>query len=367
MGKACLWREDKRMNRSRSHHTSDQPSRLSRAPWKRALYATLVALALLVCYVGIRSTAAHEAATVAAVVAPQNAISGEWIIETRSASDNLYLTIQRGDKGEGRHFHSSSSFDIKQDSLKGLSVATMRSNGSPVQFQIVRDAGTFNCEGYFKNGNGSGHFTFAPSQSFAAQMESLGYGKLTDEQLFSLAVIDVQLAFVRDLAALGYDHLSLDNLIAMRIHGAGPQFISEIKAAGYDRLPVDELIAMRIHGVTPDYIREVKSLGYDKPEIDQLVAMRIHGVSAEFMRGLQELGYERPPIDDLVAMRIHGVSTEFIKEIKAQGYDRVPVDQLVAMRIHGVNAAYIEKMKARGLSDLTIDKLIELRIHGFDK
>src|SRR5690349_12278017 len=299
------------MNRSRSQPPPGPSARRARAAWTRALYATFVALALLACYVGIRPTAAHETATVAAIAAPQDGISGEWIIETRSASDNLYLTLQRGDKGDGGHFHSHSSFDIKQDSLKGLSIATMRSNGSPVQFQIVRDAGTFNCEGYFKNGNGSGHFTFAPSQSFAAQMEGLGYGKLTDEQLFSLAVIDVQLAFVRDLAALGYDRLSLDNLIAMRIHGAGPQFISEVKAAGYDRLPVDELIAMRIHGVTPDYIREVKSLGYDKPEIEQLVAMRIHGVSTEFIRGLQELGYERPPIDDLVAMRIHGVQTDF--------------------------------------------------------
>lgn len=353
------------MNRSDLHHTSGRPAGAS--AWKHALRATCIALALLACYIGIRSTAAHETPPTELSVAPQDAINGEWIIETKSGSDGLYLTVQRNDSGNGRHFHSTSSFDIKQDSIKGLSLATMRGNGSPVQFQIVRDAGTFNCEGWFKNGNGSGHFTFAASQSFAAQMESLGYGKLTDEQLFSLAVIDVHLAFIRELSALGYDHLSLDNLIAMRIHGAGPQFISELKAIGYDHPQVDELVAMRIHGATPDYVREVKSLGYDKPQIDQLVAMRIHGVSTDFIRGLQELGYERPPIDELVAMRIHGVTTDFIKEIKAQGYDRVPVEQLVAMRIHGVSAAYIEKMKARGITDLTIDKLIEMRIHGFDK
>ena len=319
--------------------TSDQPARRAAVGWKHALRATCMALALLACYFGMRSTAAHETARPEVAAAAQEAMTGEWIIESKAGSDSLYLTVQRGGNGNGRHFHSTSSFDIKQDSLKGLNQATMQSNtGSPVQFQIVRDAGTFNCEGWFKNGNGSGHFSFAASQAFAGQMESLGYGKLTDEQLFSLAVLDVHLNFIRELSALGYDHLSLDNLIAMRIHGAGPPFINELKAAGYDRLPVDQLIAMRIHGVTPDFIKEVRALGYEKPQIDQLVAMRIHGVS-----------------------------TDFIKEIKAQGYDRVPVDQLVAMRIHGVTPAYIEKMKARGFNDLTIDKLIELRIHGFDK
>jgi hypothetical protein len=355
------------MNQQIYHHPSDRPARSRLTAWKYAARATFIALALVACYFGIRSTAAHGTVTLDSPAVSEEAISGEWIIESKPASDSLFLTVQRGGDGNGRHFHSTSSFDIKQDSLKGLSAATMQSNGSPVQFQIVRDAGTFNCEGWFKNGNGSGHFTFAPSQAFASQMEGLGYGHLTDEQLFSLAVIDVHLAFIRELSALGYDHLSLDNLIAMRIHGAGPQFINEVKAAGYDHLPVDELIAMRIHGVTPDYIREVKSLGYDRPQIDQLVAMRIHGVSPDFIRSLGEFGYERPPIDELIAMRIHGVSTDFIKEIKAQGYDRVPIDQLVAMRIHGVSAAYIEKMKARGFNDLTIDKLIELRIHGFDK
>jgi hypothetical protein len=295
------------MNIENNRRTVDQPVRTTQTAWKHALRATLIALALLVCYMGIRSTAAHETMVSESISAAQDAITGEWIIETKPASDAVYLTVQRGGKGE--HFHSTSSFDIKQDSLKGLSQAMMQSNGSPVQFQIVRDAGTLNCEGWFKNGNGSGHFSFAANRNFASQMSSLGYGRLDDEKLFSLAVLNVDLAFIRDLAALGYDHLELDQLIAMRIHGAGPQFINEVKAAGYDRLPVDELIAMRIHGVTPDYMKEVKSLGYEKPEIDQLVAMRIHGVSTEFMRGLQAYGYERPPIDELVAMRIHGVQT----------------------------------------------------------
>ncbi|HKP14130.1 MAG TPA: hypothetical protein VJZ91_18560, partial [Blastocatellia bacterium] len=96
-----------------SHHrTSDQAASRSGAAWKHALRATFVALALLACYVGIRSTtAAHETGTAepSAAVAAQDAITGEWIIESKSSSDSLYLTVQRGGNGNGRHFHSTSS------------------------------------------------------------------------------------------------------------------------------------------------------------------------------------------------------------------------------------------------------------------
>ena len=37
----------------------------------------------------------------------------------------------------------------------------MSASGNVVQFQLKRDAGTFNFEGWFKAGNGSGHFTFS--------------------------------------------------------------------------------------------------------------------------------------------------------------------------------------------------------------
>src|SRR4029077_1953692 len=120
--------------------------------------------------------------------------------------------------------HSSSS-DIRPDALRGLNIAQAAGSSSAVNFQIVRDAGTLNCEGWFKNGNGSGHFTFTPNQNFANEMRSLGYQNMTDETLFWMAVHDISMQFIRELSALGYDHLSTDNLFAMRIHGATPEFI----------------------------------------------------------------------------------------------------------------------------------------------
>jgi len=52
-----------------------------------------------------------------------------------------------------------------------------------VQFQLKRDAGAFNFEGWFKDGNGSGHFIFAPDRSFAAQLNAQGFGSPSDEAI----------------------------------------------------------------------------------------------------------------------------------------------------------------------------------------
>jgi hypothetical protein len=46
---------------------------------------------------------------------------------------------------------------------------------------LKRDAGTFSFEGWFKEGIGSGHFTFSPSSSFANELARQGFGKPNDE------------------------------------------------------------------------------------------------------------------------------------------------------------------------------------------
>src|SRR5882724_8076865 len=202
--------------------------------FKYALRAAVVVLTSLLCYASV------------ATISAQGSMTGEWILEMKPGTDFVYFSIHRRSEGGGTH---SSSSDIRADSLKGLSAAQVSGSGSAVSFQVVREAGTLNCEGWFKEGKGSGSFTFVSNQRFAAEMKSLGYEQLSDEKLF-----------------------------AMRIHGAGPEFIKAMKDEGYDQVPVDNLVAMRIHGVKPEFIGDLKSLGYEHPPIDQLVAMRIHGV-----------------------------------------------------------------------------------------
>lgn len=234
----------------------------------------------------------------------EDRVTGQWMIEAEPESDLVLLSIRRRTESNGIH---QSSFRIPLDNLPGLTRAQMDSNGSPVRFRIDRDAGTFDCEGWFKDGSGSGQFVFSAGQGYLSEMSKLGYDTLSNEQLFSMAVHEVGLFFVYGLKALGYEHPS-----------------------------VDQLITMRVHGVTTDFIIELKTLGYDHPSIGDLVSMRIHGVTTGFIKALKTLGYDRIAVDDLVGMEIHGVCPSFIEQMRARGLKNLSVDDLVRLRIHAV-------------------------------
>jgi len=229
-----------------------------------------------------RLTAGLAALALSAFAQDSAPIRGQWIIDGIGIPDQIELTLHRNFGGHGSSTNSSS---FRVDSLKGLSQAQMASPaGSTVQFSIARDAGTLVCEGYFKQGNGAGTFTFSPDANFAAEMRKLGYEVLKPDMFFSMAAHDVSLAYVRELRSLNIRPASADDLISMRIHGVSVEFIKDLQSLGYGNLPADELVTMRIHGVTTDFIRELKSLGYDHPSADQLVTMRIHGVPSLFAR-----------------------------------------------------------------------------------
>src|SRR5262249_3263454 len=96
----------------------------------------------------------------------QDAHSGQWIIDTTRGSNRYQLTLNYPSNKRG-FGNNITSFNLSPDRLQGLTSAQIMSTGAPVQFQIVRDAGTFNCEGYFKEGKGSGTFVLVPNPAFA--------------------------------------------------------------------------------------------------------------------------------------------------------------------------------------------------------
>src|SRR5688572_12570681 len=164
--------------------------------------------------------------TVAAVrdgQAQTRSIGGMWSAErsvwkVRDGGTATVVQISMRRRGGGRGSWQS-SFAVPLDELRGLSSGEMEAARADVRFELARDAGTLRFEGRFLEGAGAGHFTFVPSEEFAAAVRER-WGNLDAEKLFALAVHDVSRAFLRELSALGYEGLTFDQAVSLRIHGA---------------------------------------------------------------------------------------------------------------------------------------------------
>jgi len=204
----------------------------------------------------------------------QTTYTGQWIIEPARETSQLQLTLTYSSERVGGHRgrgDSITSFGLVPEQLRGLTQAQMMSAGATVQFQIVRDAGTFNCEGWFKGGKGSGHFVFAGNPSFVAELRSRTYDTPTEAQLFSLAMNDVSIAFIDELKAQGYERPSLDQLVRMGDHGVTLAYVRELKAQGYSLQTTEMLTRMVDHGVSISFIKEMDALGYKQLPAETLV------------------------------------------------------------------------------------------------
>jgi hypothetical protein len=262
--------------------------------------------------------------------------------------------------------HNQNSHPIERSAFTGLTASQIDSSAdAPVDFRMIREAGTLHFTGTFQRGDGVGRFTFEPNTAYASTLRNLGVAAsdLDDERLFSLAIHDVSSNFIKEMQSLGYRE-ELDQYVAFRIHGATPEFVREINSLGY-KPDAGDLVAFRIHGATPSFIRDIRALGY-QPDASDLIAFRIHGVSPEFIKGMKDLGVRDLDSDNLVALRIHGASVEYVRELRDLGYPNLSADDLVAMRIHGVSARYIRDLKTAGFANIPVEKLVEMKIHGID-
>ena len=80
-------------------------------------------------------------------------------------------------------------------------IADVLNQQGHVNFNIVRPAGTFQCEGWMKDGKGSGHFTFAPNAQFSAELAKRGLGTPNERQSLRLAMGNASLSLVDALKA----------------------------------------------------------------------------------------------------------------------------------------------------------------------
>jgi len=83
---------------------------------------------------------------------PQSSIN-QWMIEFQAGDAKAHLSLRVSQQRNGGYSENNTEFGVTLDQLVGLSREQIMSSGTNVRFQLKRDAGTFNCEGWFKEGN----------------------------------------------------------------------------------------------------------------------------------------------------------------------------------------------------------------------
>ena len=289
----------------------------------------------------------------------QTALTGEWTAEIQpSKPGDIRFTFHRRSEAGG---FSMNGHTMALGELQGLSAEAASAAKSNVNFNIVREAGTFACEGYFRAGRGAGFWTFAPSQRFAAAMRERGYPDLTDENLLKAAFNHLTTKYVADLKSVGYDRLEFKQLLRAAGHNINAEFVREMQAAGFEGLSMDELVRARNHNINGVYIQEVRAMGFEKQPLEKLIRLRNHQITRDFIQRMRSAGYDGLSIEQLIRLRNHSITPEFVNGLKAEGYADIPPETAIRLKNHEIDQDYVRRVKARGFTDITLEQLIKLR------
>lgn len=270
------------------------------------------------------------------VIVAQTAVSGEWRAESRQEEDGkIYLSFER--RTARGHNQNGSNYDYSD--LEGLTPSQTQ-NGK-VNFRLVREAGTINCQGSFTDGKGSGTFIFTPNRGFVDAMKSRGFdfeksaarhdGDLED-RLFTAATVNVTTKLADDLLSANFGPLDVEYLFKAAIFHIDSQFMAEMKATGFPNMKMEDLVKARIFKIDADYVRQVREMGFDKEDFEGLVKFRIFKVTPEFLNELKIEGFTDLSPEEVVKFRIFNIDPDFIRKAKAED-PNVTVEELVRMKI----------------------------------
>src|ERR1044072_1169267 len=185
-------------------------------------------------------------------------IDGQWFAEVSTKKPGkMYFSFQRRVDQGGDHYNMMSSRDMPLGEFQGLPADLLSASKTSVNFSIVREAGTFQCEGVFNEGKGVGFWTLTPSAKFISAMRERGYDNLTEQNLLSAAMNNITAKFSDDLKSAGYGGLTFEQLRRAVTHDLSPQYIRELRSAGYENLTIEELVRARNHDIDTAYLREV--------------------------------------------------------------------------------------------------------------
>jgi hypothetical protein len=136
---------------------------------------------------------------------------GNWsIAPSKQAGMVKFGVSHRGDDGQ-----SDNESDWPVSALQGIDLTTPGKHD--VRFTINREAGRIDAEGFMKDGEGAGIFSFTPDPNYVPAMSRLGFGGIDSHMQFAMAIHDVTQEFARTMKAENLSGLDTDKLIAFRI------------------------------------------------------------------------------------------------------------------------------------------------------
>ena len=285
--------------------------------------------------------------------------TGEWTAElNRKKSGEVQMTFHRSSEKSGFNMTSDS---ISLGELQGLSAENISSAKADVNFNIAREAGTFSCEGIFRDGKGAGFWTFTANASFVSAMRGRGYDNLTDEDLLKAALHNLTTKTIEDLKSVGYERLKFNQLLRASSHDITPKFIREVQAAGFEGLTIEQIIRARNHDINSEYIKQVQAMGFDKQPLETVIRLRNHGITQEFINRMRTAGFENLSIEQLIRLKNHAITPEFVNDIKTEGFSNISSETAIRLKNHGIDRDFIRRAKAKGFTDISLEQIIRLR------
>lgn len=292
------------------------------------------------------------------VIVAQETITGTWTADTRSGKNDkedagkIHLSFERRTDRGGRN-QNGSSFEYSE--LQGLSREAALGDGK-VNFRLVRESGTIECEGAFINGRGTGTFRFVPDMSFVSTMRSKGFDFEKDagrhlrrnkddddddhdedqntlsDRLLTAAFLNVRAALADDLNSANFGKLNVSDLYKAAIFKIDGKFMAEMKATGFPNMQMEDLVKARIFKIDADYVRQIHEMGFDNRDFEQLVKFRIFKVTPQFLSDLKAAGLQDLDAEDIVKCRIFKIDPEFVRTTRAK-YPNATVEDMVKMKI----------------------------------
>lgn len=262
-----------------------------------------------------------------ALPAAASAQSIEWTASPASKPGMVRLRIEHN----APNSNNSNSSDVAAAALAGLELGR---DGNQ-RFVLRREAGSLDCSGVVRQRRGVGECRFSADPRFAEALTRHGMTRPSENDSFTLAMVDAHSATAQALTRFG-TRPSLGDYAALSVHGATPVWLDELAGAGQRSIKPGDLIAYRVHGVTGGWLRGLIAAdpALARADSGDIIAMRIHGVQPDWVRRLADAGYRNLPAGELIAMRIHGVTPEFARAALAMG-GRPSAGELVSRRIMG--------------------------------